>query len=64
MNDLEFLLKEWHGQLESSRQAVFDELRDIAAGWVETANDYDTEQDAKTLGLVIRILENIERIER
>jgi hypothetical protein len=66
MSDLEILLKEWHGTLEDSRIAVLDELRSMASNWEESADeeDYNAHQDAKTMGLVVKILEHIERIER
>lgn len=51
----------WHGQPEMSRLAVLGELRGMAVDWLESAHDLKTEQDAKTLGIIVSIIEDLER---
>jgi len=56
------LIKAWYGQSEASRLAVLGELRGMADDWKNAASDDDSEQDAKSLALIVSIIESLEQL--
>ena len=54
---IEELCVAWKKQFENSRKVVLDELVDMQVGWDQGSYDDATREDAKTLDIVIKILD-------
>jgi len=52
--------KLWTDCPEESRQVVLADLRGIQRSWESAASDRETEEDAETLGVILKILETLE----
>lgn len=59
MRGFDALVKQWRAQPYSSRDAVIEELTDIADGWAKSADNNASQSDAATLMIAIEILASI-----
>lgn len=53
------LLQAWLFRPQESREAVLQELHDMAEGWSQAADTEETRDDAETLKVAVQILAQI-----